>query len=415
MRIDNVYYGWWVLGGLFLVYAASNGILMHTLPLVYPDLIEEFGWDEAEVTLPATVLFVVAALTSPPVGAMLDRFSPRRILLVGVVGMSIGLICFAYVTSLEQLVGVYVLLALALSLSGLVANMLVLSRWFQHLRGRATGILLMASSFGGAVFPLIIGVMLGAQGWRGALLVFAGIAAVMTIPPLLFVIRDRPEDVGSKIDGVVAPQQSVATRSTAVGATLLEAVRQKEFYLIAFATAAVWFSIISLIQHQSIYLARDVGVDRALLSLVISVFFSCSVIGKLLFGWLSDHFDKCNTMAVSVGTLILALLLFRNVGFAGNVSLFTYAVIAGIGFSGAFTTIQLLIARFYAGQSYGKILALLTLMDTLAGALGTRIVGQMRTELGSYLPTIDLMITLCAGAIACTLLVARGDVYKATA
>ena len=51
------FYGWSVLAGLFFVYAASNGVLMHTVPLLYPELIREFGWTEAQVTLPATMLF----------------------------------------------------------------------------------------------------------------------------------------------------------------------------------------------------------------------------------------------------------------------------------------------------------------------------------------------------------------------
>ena len=35
---------WSVLSGLFLVYMASNGVTLHTLPLLYPELIETFGW-----------------------------------------------------------------------------------------------------------------------------------------------------------------------------------------------------------------------------------------------------------------------------------------------------------------------------------------------------------------------------------
>ena len=33
---------WTVLSGLFLVYMASNGITLHTLPLLYPELMETF-------------------------------------------------------------------------------------------------------------------------------------------------------------------------------------------------------------------------------------------------------------------------------------------------------------------------------------------------------------------------------------
>jgi MFS family permease len=83
--------GWWVLSGLFLVYAASNGILVHSLPLLYPELIATFGWSEAQVTLPATILLVVSAITSPPVGYLLDKYSARLLLGLGAVGATAGL------------------------------------------------------------------------------------------------------------------------------------------------------------------------------------------------------------------------------------------------------------------------------------------------------------------------------------
>ena len=251
-----------------LIYAATNGILMHTLPLLYPELIDEFGWDQAQVTLPATVFFVVAALTSPPAGALLDRYSARKIILVGVCGIAAGLIAYSRIGTLGQLIAVYVLLAVSLSLSGLVSNMLIVTRWFTRLRGRATGILLMASSLGGAVFPLLLGAIMEDLGWRGALSVFAIVAGALTIPPLLFLVRDRPEDLGLHADGDESPANT-AQPETPEGPTLSAAIRQPRFYALALATGAVWFSIISLVQHQSIYLAQDIEVDRSVLPYVV--------------------------------------------------------------------------------------------------------------------------------------------------
>ena len=405
--LTKIFRGWWVLAGLFLVYAASNGILMHTLPLTYPALIDEFGWDQVQVTLPATVFYVVAAALSPPAGALLDRFSPRLIISIGVVGMVVGLLGFSRVTELWQLVAVYVVFAFSLSACGIVASMVVLARWFGRLRGRATGILLMASSLGASVFPLILGAAMETYGWRGALQIFAAIALVIAALPVLLLVRDRPEHLGLVIDGEEYTPMKTADKATPRGPTLMQAIRQPRFYLVAIVTGAVWFTVISLLQHQPIYLAKDLGLPRETLPVVFSTFFACSVAGKLCFGWLSDRLNKALTLILSVAVLTASLLLLRDIDGDDRAMLFTYAAVAGVGFSGAFTTVQLWIASFYAGDSYGKILALLTLFDTLAGALGTRVVGAIRTSSGSYTPAIDMTILVCVVAMLAVFFIRR--------
>jgi sugar phosphate permease len=385
---NTLYRGWWVLAGLFLVYAASNGILMHTLPLTYPALMDEFGWTAAQVTTPASILFVIAAITSPPTGVLLDRFSARRVILFGAIAMVAGLFAFSYISELWHMIAVYVVFALALSACGIVSTMLLLTRWFSHLRGRATGILLLASSLGASLFPLILGAGMNSFGWRGSLTIFAALAAILAILPALFLLKDRP--VAGETDG---PVSSVLA---AVGPTFREAIRQPRYYLIAFATGSIWLTVISLLQHQPIYLARDLGVDTTtILPRVFSVFFAFSVVGKFGFGWLSDRLDKGFTLISSIFILTMSLFLLRSINGENTLAIYTYAAMAGIGFSGSFTTIQIWIARFYAGQSYGKILASLTLFDTLSGALGTWAAGMMRDDMGSYLPVINLMIGIC--------------------
>ena len=85
--------------------------------------------------------------------------------------------------------------------------------------------------------------------------------------------------------------------------------------------------------------------------------------------------------------------------------LFVYAVITGIGFSGAFTTIQLMIAQHYAGSSYGKILAILIMIDSLAGGIGTRVIAKMRDGADNYLPALDFMISVCFMALVSVILI----------
>ena len=391
---------WPVLSGLFLVYMASNGITLHTLPLLYPELIETFGWRASEVTLPATVFFIVGALTSPPAGWLLDRYSSRLIIALGGLLLCIGLVAYGMTQTLWQLVAVYALLGLALSLCGLVSNMVMLTSWFASGRGRATGILLMASSLGGALLPFIVGVGLEQSGWRTTVML-AGIGVgIAILGSAWLLLRD------GRLTSQAAPAPSPSPRG--VG-SLNAALKERRFYAIIFITGSLWFIIIALTQHQSIHLARDIGLAKTLLPAVFSLFFGSSVIGKLGFGLLSDRFDLHKVMAISILLLALALLLLAQLSALDRVLLYLYAVMAGIGFSGTFTCIQLLIASHYSGTHYGRILAIVVLIDTLCGALGTRVVALLRESQGNYQMALTIMATLALIAAVVVVLLRSGE------
>ena len=395
----KLFYGWWVLLGLFLIYTANNGILIYTLPLFYPELIDEFGWNAEQVTRPAALFLVVAALAVPFAGILFDRYSTRFIMLLGILALVAGLGFYPSITSLGQLTAIYVVFALGLAGCGLVPNMLILTRWFRRYRGLAAGLLLMGSTIGGAVFPLLTRETLVTQGWRQAVVMIAVLGSIMMIGAVLLLVRNRPEEMGLAADGaeLSAGADSAGTTGPA-GPTLKQAVQMPVFYVLAFVTAALWFATFGMLQHQSIFIGKDLGVDSARLPLIFSMFFWFAIMGKLLFSWLSDRVDKLRVMLAAVLSLVIGLLLLRTVS-AGNImGLYAYAVVFGVGFGASFSMIQLVLAEYFSGASYGKILALLTTVDSLAGSAGVSYMGQVRVAQGSYLPAFDLLIILCAAS-----------------
>ena len=87
----RIFYGWWLLVGLFLIYAASNGILLNTMPRIFPNLATEFGWTNEQVTRPANMFFALVAFLNPVAGWLLDRYSIRRLMLIGTFGITLVL------------------------------------------------------------------------------------------------------------------------------------------------------------------------------------------------------------------------------------------------------------------------------------------------------------------------------------
>jgi len=409
--MSRVFYGWIVLGGLCITYAASNGILLNSLPLFYPSLIEEFAWDAAEVTAPATLSFLATAILSLFVGYLVDRFAPRPMMIVGSFLFVGVLLAYRYITTLDQMRMIYVGFSVALALNGILPSMVVTSRWFKRYRGVAVGILLMASSFGGAVLPLIVGPIIEDEGWRTALITMAGLGLVMMVLPCVFILRNDPSEKDTVVDGDVTAAAEAAAEAQAkglvAGISLIDAMKTPMFYLLAFSTGVMWFCISGVIQHQSIYLGSDLSLPGPRLAQVFSLFFASSVIGKVLFGWLSDRYSKVNIMLLATVNLTVGLVVFRMVDGDSIASILFYAVVYGIGFSGAFTMIQLMIAELFAGPTYGKILGVFVFIDTLAGAVGIAALGQIRVATGSYLPAINLMIGLCVAAFVCVYIIKR--------
>jgi sugar phosphate permease len=242
------------------------------------------------------------------------------------------------------------------------------------------------------------------------LLTLSIIGFVGLLLPVIWPVRARPADLGLNTDGAETAQDEGDKDSqlgTYGGISLAEAARMPAFYLLLFATGILWFCITGTLQHQALYLSRDHGLDGGSLALVFSVFFWCSIFGKFIFGWLSDHFQKANIMLLAVANLSLGLTILRFVENADMGVIYLYAVVYGVGFAGAFTMIQLMIADLFSGPTYGRILGIYVGVDTLAAAAGIAVVGEIRVATESYIPAIDLMLVLAVIAMGCVIAVKR--------
>jgi sugar phosphate permease len=397
MFFKRMFFGWWVLCGIFIAYTALVGVQVYTLPLFYPALMKEFSWSTENVTRAATVFYLTGAMLTPFVSALFDRRSARAFMIVGGVATMTGLFCYSSLHTLTQMTLIYMIFSLSQVCAGQVPTMLIVTRWFKRYRGMAVGITLMGPDLGGAIFPLVVKPFLSTGEWRNALHLLMIIAGAMILLPLIFLVRSRPEDKGLLPDGdkIKADLPGLSDPpSQHVGLTLKEALRMPAFYILAFATGSLWFCMNGIVQHQTIFMSTELGISMDTLPLIISAIFWFAILGKLMIGYLSDHFDKIIIMFVVVVALLAGLVLLRLSNANNPLGLYGYAAIFGIGYSGTFTMIQLVIAEFFSGQSYGKILGILTMVDVGAGGLAITVIAQVQGAFGSYLPVIEMLIVL---------------------
>jgi sugar phosphate permease len=167
----RMFFGWWVLLGIFISYTALVGIQVYTLPLFYPALIKQFGWSAENVTRAATIFFLTGACITPFVSSLFDRYSAKVFMIAGGLATVIALFSYSSLRTLMQMTIIYMIFALSQVCAGQVPTMLVVTRWFKRYRGIAVGITLMGPDVGGALFPLVVKPFLVNGRWREALLV----------------------------------------------------------------------------------------------------------------------------------------------------------------------------------------------------------------------------------------------------
>src|SRR5712692_8852408 len=71
-----------MLGGAFATFTISAG-LMHSYAVFLVAFLEDFRWSRSDVSLAYSASQLVAGVSAPLVGALVDRLGPRRLVLLG--------------------------------------------------------------------------------------------------------------------------------------------------------------------------------------------------------------------------------------------------------------------------------------------------------------------------------------------
>lgn len=393
-----------------LVYFFTNGMSLFVPQNLFPRFMETFGATPAEVSRTTAITFGIAGLLAPLVGAAIDRFGVVRVIRMGLLVLGATFIAYPAARSLQDLYVLHALIAIGLILSGLMPNVVLLSRWFSARRGTAVGVLVAGSSLAGATLPLAISPLVNdpASGWRVGMSALAATFWLLAVLPAFLVLREPPAPDRSLAGGPAAgPAPPVD------GVTFAVALRSRTLWCLAIGSACLWFAIQAMTSQITIYFEQEAGLAPTRATALYSTILACSVAGKFLFGAVSDRFRKQRVMVATSLTLLAGCLLLFTAGNGdGGVSLAhnpaqltAFAIIFGLGFGGSFTLIQLVAVESFGQLALGRILGVVTFVDTMGGAAGTLLAGQIRTATGDYFVTFTVVVLVAIVALANVLLI----------
>jgi sugar phosphate permease len=376
------------------------GFAYYGLPFFYDFFVEELGWTRAQVTSGnAFAKLVIGPLFGFFAGVVVDRFGPRRLMLLGILLAGIAPIGLGGTTTLVAFHAFYLMNALGYVTGGPLPNQVMLSRWFDAGRGRAMGIAYLGIGVGGALVPLLAHGLTEALGWRTALRVI-GVLMIAVAFPLAFLVRE-PE-AGGKGEART-PRSAPPEAAAAVSDSIRDVLRRPAFYLLALGSMASIGAVGGTSQNLKLYFAMDRGMAQGRAAWLMSVVLIGSIAGRLLMGWLADRWPRKRVMLLVY--LIVAGSIPLLWAAPSPLALTAAAVTFGIGLGGDYMIIPLMAADLFGLRRMGRVMGIVLTADGVAEAVVPMAVASLRDRSGSYGEGFVLLVALAVlGAAAVSLL-----------
>lgn len=344
------------------------GLGLWGLPFYYDFMVQQFGWTRAQVTSGnALSKLVVGPAFGFIAGWLVDRFGPRRLMMLGILLAGTALIGLGNISTLGMFYFFYVLNALGYVCGGPLPNQVLLSRTFDKSRGKAMGIAYLGIGIGGAIVPWISHALVKQYGWQTALQILGALIIAIAFP-MAFFLKE--------------PSTDRDNRSTSKTTPVSGAFKTLRFYLLALGSMCSIAAVAGTQQNLKLFLSLDQHYPQAASAQILSMVLGFSIAGRLSMGWLADRIPKKYVMLLIYMLVAIAIpfLFFAQT----KAAVFVFAAIFGIGLGGDYMIIPLMTAEIFDLRMMGRLMGVILTADGVAEAASPWLIGKLRDVTGSY-------------------------------
>jgi sugar phosphate permease len=399
------FYGWVILGCLCCAGFSRQGPAVATLSIFVEPLTREFGWSRAALSGAVSLGGVLAALTSPLIGPLVDRYGSRAALSLAVLVTAAAMMLLSLTQSLLVFYLLFCVARMVWAGPFELAIYGALNNWFVARRAFATSIATVAQMAGLVAMPLIAQLGMQRSGWRSGWLAIGSLTLVVGFLPVwLFIVR-RPEDLG------LVPDRQPAAETTGHRPQLdepsfsrREAVHTAAFWLLLLYTVLVYPVQAGVSLHQAAHLIER-GVAPTIAAAIVSTFSLMSAVASLACGFLPRWLPIRYPMALIGALLTLATLLMIGISSAGQG--YVSAALFGFGIGGLLTLLPIAWADYFGRANYAAIRSVALSAQVLAQAAGPLLSGALHDWTGNYVLSLRCFAVLSGLSILAALMARR--------
>lgn len=353
--------GWRAVAVAFTAMFTTFGIAYSFGAFLLPvsdDLGAGRGATAAVFSLTTLAFFGLGGLSGPAV----DRFGPRRVVLVGAAALAAGLLLTSRATTLWQAYlghGLGVGLAVACCYVPLVA---VVGGWFERRRTVAVGVAVSGIGLGTLVGAPAAAALIEAVGWRDAYVVMGAVGVAVLLGCAALV---RPAPVA--VDAVHVP--------------LLPRLHTRAYAVLYSAGLLLSVALFVPFVHLPAY-AESRGAGAVAAATLVGVIGAASVVGRLALGAVAGRLGVLRTYQGCFVLMAGSFLLWT--GDPSYARLVAFALLLGVGYGGFVALGPPLVAEVFGVQGLGALLGVLYTSAAVGSAVGPPLAGVVIGDGSGY-------------------------------
>lgn len=379
------YAGWQVTLAAALASAAGFGsILIYSFSGFIKPLSTEFGWSRQTISTAFACASFTLGICSPGLGYLLDRFGPRRVILPCIVIFAMAFASLSLLrNNLAQLFATFVVIGAVGNATAQMGYARAVSTWFERRRGAALALMMVGSSLGMVIMPVLTQKLLANIGWRQSYLVIGALPLLIALPLAAVFVRERGQTI------TIRPE---------LGNSASPALRSRAYWILLITLVVSAMGNTGIVTQLSALLT-DRGIPATHAGYAIASVGCASLFGRFTTGWLLDRF-----FAPRVGMLLL-LGTACGMGLLARAQTFGIAVTAcmliGFCMGGESDVTPYLLGRYFGLRRLGLLYGWTWTAYALAAALGSLLLGVVFDRSGSYssLLAVFSAATFCGGLL----------------
>ncbi len=398
--MSGMFYGWRIVAVCLVASVFANALGLFGAGVYLHALVGRNGWPTGLVSGAITLFYVVSALLLIPVGGILARFGPRPVFALGTSALAGGVATMGFVAAPWQAYAAFLVMGIGWACLSMTAVATTLAPWFERHQGRAVSIASLGASVGGLAGVPVLLLGIDRLGFAATTTIAAASALLVLLPPALFVLKHRPQDIGLLPDGAIAP--SSPGRAPAAAWSRRAALRTA-----ALRSVTVGFGIAMMVQvgfvtHQVTLLTPTLGVAGT--SAAVSATAIAALLSRLVLARFADQMSARTTAAAMM--VLGACALAAMAAWPVPVLLVAGSVLMGLRIGNVTTLAPIIVRREFGAASFGIVYGIASCLIQLATALGPSFYGVLHDTFGGY--RLPLLLAATADIVAALVVVAGG-------